>query len=60
MSKNASNINRLGITNKGFIQPPAMRDKSDSYSVNVRSGATIKKQTPGLNAQIVPLTPTES
>lgn len=55
-----SNINRSGITNKGFINTPKTKDKSDSHAVKVRSGANIKKVVPGLNGQIVPLTPTDS
>jgi len=55
----ASNINRLGITNKGFIETPKVVDKTGAHSVKVRSGATISKVTPGLNGQIVPLVPIE-
>lgn len=56
----SANINKKGITNKGSISHPKVKDKSDSFPVKVRSGANIHKVTPGLNNQIVPLVPTEN
>ncbi len=55
-----SNINRMGVTNKGFITGPPMQDKTDSTLMKVRSGARIHKVSKGLNQQIVPLVPTEN
>lgn len=60
MSKQSSNINTAGITNKGGVSIPKTRDQSDSSPVKVRSGARINKVSPGMNQQIVPLVPTES
>jgi len=53
----STNISKVGITNKGSISAPKMRDESDAHPVKVVGGANIKKQVPGMNNSIVPLIP---
>ena len=55
----SSNISNVGITNADVpkCKYPGLADKSDAHSVSVKGGANIKKQVPGMNKSIVPLTP---
>ena len=54
--KHGANISTVGITNKGGqTSHPKVKDESDAFPMKVRGGANIKKVSPGLNTQIVPL-----
>ncbi len=56
----SSNISENGTTNQdvGRTTPPKTKDMSDSPSVKVTSsGSRIRKQVPGNNTSMIPLTP---
>jgi hypothetical protein len=53
----SSQISRVGAVPGGNHGAPSMQDKTDSVPRQVKSGANIKKVTPGLNNSIVPLIP---
>ena len=54
----STNRDKTGTTNQGVSHPkPKLRDMSDAPKISIRSGANIRKQSPGMNTQIVPPTP---